>query len=132
MSENTQNPGAWLEAYSAASGEGWLAATLFLQSLEDHGSAMNHEEAGGAFCETVEDEIIAFQKAEDKEVGFGRLSGFMCAIGTALWWSSNERRERAASAQPELTQQPKPARVVSLALVGTKKARSEKGAKDGG
>jgi hypothetical protein len=132
MSDSTQIPGASLEAYNAASGEGWLAATLFLQSLEDHGCAMNHEEAGGALLETVEDEIVAFQKAENQEVGFGRLSGFMCAIGAALWWSSKERRERAASAQPELAQQPKPARVVSLALVGAKKARAGKGAKDGG
>ncbi len=132
MNEKISISGASLEAYNAARAEGRLAADLFLQSLEDHGDGMNHEEAGGAFCEVVIDEIIAFYKQAEKEFRFGRLSGFMVRIGEVLWWSSEERRELEAIAQDALTQQPKPARVVSLALVGAKKARAGKGAKDGG
>lgn len=131
MNENIVNSGASLEAYKAARENGKLAALLFLQSFEDHGDGMNHEEGGRAFAEVAIDEIASFLRSDSKEDRLGRIGGFMCTIGEALWWASEDRRQRAASAQHALMQKPKPARVVSLALVGAKKARAGKGAKDG-
>jgi hypothetical protein len=76
--------------------EGRFAADLYLQSLVDHGEAMNHEEAGGAFAETVCDEIIMARKGGTQDDQM-RLLSFLSRIGEALWWQAEkEREERSA------------------------------------
>ena len=76
--------------------EGREAADLFLEMLVDTGDAMSHEEAGGAFAETVCDEIIMARKG-GSQVDQMRLLSFLSRIGEALWWQAEkEREERSA------------------------------------
>lgn len=72
--------------------EGRFAAELFLQSLADHGEVMTHEEAGGAFAETVCDEIIKARRGGTQDDQMQLLS-FLARIGEALYWQSEKERE---------------------------------------
>ena len=85
-----------VESLRDASDDGQLAARLFLQSLIEHGDAMDQKEAGEAFCGVVTDEFRSFLKSENKETGSVQLAGFLCFIGEVLWQQTDPQRQAVA------------------------------------